>query len=87
MMKLKKLNVPVLIINGVKDIQVHVSDIELVLHNNKSELLIIENMNHILKEVKTDDRNDNIATYSNAESTIKEELVKGIAKFVTQIEE
>ena len=86
--EIKKLNIPILIINGTRDIQVQISEAEL-LHkaNDDSELLIIENMNHILKEVKTDDRNDNIATYSNAELTIKEELVKGIAKFVTQIEE
>jgi len=85
--EIKKLNIPVLIINGTRDIQVPVSDAEL-LHkaNEQSELLIIEDMNHVFKEVKTDNLSENIATYSNAELAIVEELVKGIAKFVTQIE-
>ncbi len=85
--EIKKLNIPILIINGTRDIQVPVSDAEL-LHKatSKSELLIIEDMNHVFKEVKTDAISENIATYSNAELAIKEELITEIAKFVTQIE-
>jgi len=85
--EIKKLKIPILIINGTRDIQVQVSEAEL-LHkaNSKSELLIIEDMNHVLKEVKTDDLSENIATYSNTALAIKKELVKEIAKFVTQIE-
>jgi len=85
--EIKKLNFPILIINGTRDIQVSVSDAEM-LHKatERSELLIIEDMNHVFKEVKTDDISDNIATYSNAELAIKKELVNNIAKFVTQIE-
>ncbi|MCF6348647.1 MAG: alpha/beta hydrolase [Flavobacteriaceae bacterium] len=83
--EIKKLEIPVLIINGTKDIQVSVSDAEL-LHkaNNTSELQIIELMNHIFKEVKGD-RSENIGTYNNSELPIMEELVTVITKFVTQI--
>ena len=54
--EITKLNIPVLIINGEKDIQVQISEAEL-LRNAKpnSQYEIIENMNHVLKEhsVKT----------------------------------
>ncbi len=83
--EIQKLNLPILIINGTKDIQVSVSDAEL-LHkmNNASEIQIIEHMNHIFKEVKGD-RNKNLATYNNDELPIMKELVAVITKFVTQI--
>lgn len=83
--ELEKLKMPVLIINGTKDIQVPVSDAEL-LHkvNNASELQIIEYMNHVFKEVKGD-RNENIATYNNSELPIMTELITVITKFVIQI--
>lgn len=83
--EIKKLEMPVLIINGTKDMQVSVSDAEL-LHkaNNTSELQVIEHMNHVFKEVKGD-RKENIATYNNSELPIMKELVTVITKFVTQI--
>lgn len=83
--EIKKLNIPILIVNGTKDIQVPVLDAEL-LHNanRESKLEIIENMNHIFKEVKGD-RNENIATYNNGELPIMKELVIVITKFVSQI--
>ena len=83
--EVKKLTIPILIINGTKDIQVPVSDAEL-LHkaNSASELKIIESMNHVFKEVKGD-RNENIATYSNSELPIMKELITVITKFVFQI--
>jgi len=83
--ELKKLEVPVLIINGTNDIQVPVSDAEL-LHqsNDTSQLEVIEHMNHVFKEVKGG-RNENIAAYNNSELPIMEELITVITKFVTQI--
>ena len=83
--EIKKLNIPILIINGTKDIQVPVLDAEL-LHkaNQKSELQIIEHMNHVFKEVKGD-RNDNLATYYNSELPIMDELITVITNFVSQI--
>jgi pimeloyl-ACP methyl ester carboxylesterase len=83
--ELKKLEMPVLIINGTKDIQVPVSDAELLHKANKTSILqVIEQMNHIFKEVKGD-RNENIATYNNSELPIMNELITVITKFVTQL--
>ena len=84
--EIKKLNIPILIINGTKDIQVPVSDAKL-LHkaNAKSELHLIENMNHVFKEVTVDGRIENIATYSKTDLPTMIELIDVITKFVNRI--
>ena len=77
---------PILIINGTKDIQVPVSDVNLLHEANKeSQLVIIENMNHVFKEVKSDSREDNIATYKNIELRTMQKLVDVITKIVNLI--
>ena len=79
--ELKKLTIPTLIINGTKDIQVPVSDAELLnISNSTSEIKIIENMNHIFREI-TDD-SQNLASYTNPDLPIMTELVTSIEKFV-----
>jgi uncharacterized protein len=82
--EIKKLSIPILIINGTKDIQVPPSDAEL-LHkaNPKSELKIIENMNHIFKEIKNDE--DNIKSYSDSKLPVIPELVNVITQFINSI--
>ncbi len=79
--EIKKVTVPILIINGDKDIQVLVNDAE-ALHkaNPKSELVIIENMNHMIKHIEKDE--DNLASYTNPNYSISEKLIKTIATFV-----
>jgi len=82
--EIKKLSIPILIINGTKDIQVPPSDAEL-LHtaNPKSELKIIENMNHIFKEIKMDD--DNIKSYSDPKLPVIPELIHVMTQFINSI--
>jgi hypothetical protein len=46
-----------------------------------AKLLIIDNMNHILKEAEAD-RQKNLATYSNPELPLKQELVKELVSFI-----
>lgn len=79
--EIAKLNIPVLIINGTKDIQVNVSDAEL-LHKAhlKSELIIIENMNHIFKTILKDE--ENIPSYTNPDLPIHTDLIPGILNFL-----
>ena len=76
---------PVLIINGTEDIQVSVDDAK-ALHkaNPTSELELIEGMNHVLRTVPPDDRDANIAVYSNAEPPLSEGLTAVIARFINQ---
>jgi esterase/lipase len=82
--EIKKLKIPILIINGTKDIQVPETDAQL-LHesNSKSKLVIIENMNHIFKEIKIDE--DNLKSYSNPKLPIISELIECISKFTKSI--
>ncbi len=83
--ELKKLTIPVLIIHGSKDIQVSHIDAEL-LHktSNGSKLDIIENMNHLFKEIKGD-LNENMASYTNPELPVMKELTSIIATFINEI--
>ncbi|WP_457619157.1 alpha/beta hydrolase [Lutibacter sp.] len=83
--EIKKLNIPMLLINGTKDIQVSNFDAEL-LHkaNSKSQLKIIKNMNHIFKEINGD-INENMLSYTNPELPIMKELTGLITAFVKEI--
>lgn len=82
--EIKKLTIPILIINGTKDIQVPSTDAEL-LHaaNPKSELKIIPDMNHIFKEIKNDDAN--LKSYSDPKLPVIPELIVGMSKFIDSI--
>jgi pimeloyl-ACP methyl ester carboxylesterase len=80
--ELKKAKIPVLILQGTNDIQVPVTDAEL-LKKAKSDavLTIIPGMNHILKEAPAD-REQNAATYNKPDLPLKPELVTAIVNFV-----
>ncbi|AQQ53377.1 hypothetical protein B0X71_10015 [Planococcus lenghuensis] len=73
-----------LILNGTRDIQVPASNAE-ALHEVKpeAELLIIENMNHVLKEAPAGS-DANIATYSNPDLPLADGLVDGIVEFLNE---
>lgn len=84
--EIAKLKIPVLIINGTRDIQVPVAEAELLKKAKPdAQLIIISNMNHILKEVKTDDRAQNIATYSNPDLAVIPELLTGVNQFIKSL--
>ncbi|PEZ81940.1 MULTISPECIES: alpha/beta hydrolase [Bacillaceae] len=80
----KELNIPVLIVNGNRDIQVPATNAK-ALHKEKSdsELLILEKMNHVLKEAPAD-RKGNLATYTNPELPLSPGLVNGIIEFLNK---
>ncbi len=83
--EIKNLKVPILLINGTKDIQVPVTDAELLYQaNSKSTLKIIENMNHIFKEIKGDIQ-ENRQSYTNPNLQIMSNLVETIVAFVNKI--
>ncbi|CAH0286515.1 Esterase EstD [Peribacillus sp. Bi134] len=80
----KELNIPVLIVNGNRDIQVPATNAK-ALHTEKSdsELLILEKMNHVLKEAPAD-RAGNLATYTNPELPLSTGLINGIIEFLNK---
>ena len=80
--EIKKLMIPTLIINGSKNLQVNNLDAKLLNKANlNSELEIIQNMNHILKEIKGD-MTENMNSYANPELPIMPELVEIISAFI-----
>ena len=80
---IKNLDKPILIINGDKDLQVPTSEAK-TLHeaNSKSALVIIKNMNHVLKEIEKSE--DNLASYRNPIFPISKELIVTITRFVKE---
>ena len=82
-----KLNIPVLILQGTTDIQVPVKDAEILKSAcPKANLQIIPGMNHVLKEVPTEDRKVQIAAYSNRELPLHAALAKELVAFIKGIE-
>jgi len=83
--EIKKLSVPILLINGSKDIQVPVTDAELLHQANiKSTFIRIENMNHIFKEIKGD-LQENQLSYTKPELPVMPILVETIIEFINKI--
>jgi len=80
--EIAKLKKPALIVNGTEDIQVGIDQAE-KLHKAypQSSLLIIEKMNHVLKDVEGD-RNANMSTYYKPDLPLSESLVPEIIKFI-----
>ena len=77
------LSVPVLIVQGDKDIQVSVEDAKLLAAAQpKARLAIVPGVNHVLKLVIGDDRAANLATYGNSALPIAPAVVDAIAGFV-----
>jgi pimeloyl-ACP methyl ester carboxylesterase len=80
--EIKKLNIPVLIINGTNDMQVARKEAELLKASKPdAQLIHIENMNHVLKETKVD-MTENLAAYNNPDLPIHADLVKAMVEFV-----
>ena len=79
---IKELEMPILIINGTKDLQVSESEAKLLKEaNEKATLIIIENMNHVLFEIKGDDL-ENSKSYNESFRPISPKLVSSIIKFI-----
>jgi hypothetical protein len=81
--EIQELNIPILIINGDKDLQVKNEDAE-ALHKAKpsSKLVIIENMNHVLKHIEKDA--DNMNSYYSADFKLSKKLIATIVNFIKE---
>ena len=79
---IKDLDIPILLINGTKDLQVEPEEAE-ILHqsNENSELKLIDNMNHVLYIIEGDAQ-ENAKSYNDPTGKISEELVKLIVDFI-----
>jgi pimeloyl-ACP methyl ester carboxylesterase len=82
--EISKLNIPILIIQGTTDIEASIQDADMLsASNKKAKKIIIEKMNHILKEAEAD-RTKNIQTYSNSKLPLKEALIPAIINFINE---
>lgn len=80
-----KLEASALYIGGTRDLQVPAADSERLHEANpgNSELLIIEDMNHVLKKVG-DNAEENQAAYADPDFPLAPGLTDGIAAFLTE---
>lgn len=84
--EIKKLKIPALIINGTTDLQVSVEDAKKLNESySNSTLLIIEGMNHVLKDAPKDDMVANAATYNNPDLPLSEGLMDGMVTFIKKL--
>lgn len=80
--EIKKLNVPILIVQGNNDLQVTVKDAELLAAANKNaELLIVDKMNHIMKIIDGDIQ-ANLESYNKDTLLISEVMSDKIISFI-----
>ncbi|MBD3582409.1 alpha/beta hydrolase [Flavobacterium selenitireducens] len=83
--EIAKLKVPVLIVNGTKDLQVPDSEAQLLkAAKPDSKIVIIENMNHVLKVIAGDET-ENAAAYNNPDLPVSETLTTAVNQFIKTI--
>ena len=77
-----KLEMPALIISGDKDLQVDISEAEILKDSKpESEYLIIKNMNHIFKKINGGSL-ENSKSYNQYNLPVMPELIDAIKKFI-----
>lgn len=74
---------PVLVLQGQRDLQVEETDARLLkAANPQASLVILPNMNHVMKEVTSDGRKANIASYADPALPLAPGLIDSIAHFL-----
>lgn len=80
--EISKLTIPVLLLQGDKDLQVGVENVKTLDSNSKTaKVFIIPKMNHILKIIEGD-QNENFASYKQSTQAISSFLVECIVAFI-----
>ena len=84
--EIKKLNIPTLIINGTTDLQINLDQANSLNEAYPDgELLIIEGMNHVLKDAPENDLAANAATYNNPDLPLSKGLISGMLEFINKL--
>lgn len=84
--EIAKLEIPVLLVNGSNDLQVGEEEAnQLKEAHPEAQLVILENMNHILRKIEGDDL-ENSKSYNEASLPLHPELIPALVKFVENIE-
>jgi pimeloyl-ACP methyl ester carboxylesterase len=80
---MRTLNCRALIVQGTNDLQVKETDAQLLAASKpEAKLVIVEQMNHVLKKIDSPVPAANIASYSNPKLPVMIELVTAITQFV-----
>ncbi|GGD11606.1 alpha/beta hydrolase family protein [Pontibacillus salipaludis] len=80
--QIQELSIPTLIVNGTHDLQVPPEEAEILAEAQpEAELLLIEGMNHVLKDAPKD-REGNLKAYEDPEIPLAEGLMAGIVSFL-----
>ena len=80
----QNVRLPVLIVQGQRDLQVTEVDARRLAEANAvARLVLIPDANHVLKRVAADDRAANFATYGDASLPLAPGIVEAVAGFVT----
>ena len=80
--EIKKLKIPTLLLNGTNDLQVSVGEAELLKKSKPdAELVIIDAMNHVFKEIKGD-TSENMKSYNDPNLPISAQLLNTITRFI-----
>jgi pimeloyl-ACP methyl ester carboxylesterase len=80
--EIARLHMPVLIVNGSRDIQIDVTQAKILASADPdAELCIIDGMNHVLKD-SPEDKQGNLATYSNPQLPLAEGLLEAVGNFL-----
>jgi alpha-beta hydrolase superfamily lysophospholipase len=77
---------PVLLLQGQRDLQVSESDAQALKQANAgAKLVLLPNVNHVLKAVTVDDRRANFATYADPALPLAAGVVEAIADFLDSV--
>ncbi|MFV8353476.1 alpha/beta hydrolase [Flavobacterium sp. XS2P14] len=80
--EIKKLKILTLLLNGTNDLQVSVGEAELLKKSKPdAELVIIDAMNHVFKEIKGDTA-ENMKSYNDPNLPISAQLLNTITRFI-----
>ncbi len=80
---IKAIDIPILILQGGRDLQVGLADAKRLKHHQPQAVLrVFEHANHLMKEVAQEDRALNIATYSNPALPLIPGLLDSIVEFI-----
>ena len=78
--------VPVLIVQGKNDIQVSVEDAEFLKKGcPTAELLLIDKMNHVLKDCESKTVQQQMLTYGNPSLPVNSTLIASVSTFVKKL--
>ena len=76
---------PVLVVQGQRDLQVGEGDARLLKQADpRASLVLLPDVNHVLKSVASDDRRANLATYADRGLPLAPGVIDAIAEFLAK---